>query len=152
MKTAIVRWCGVSRGQKTGRKLNTARSVAAKKPNKNADSLNLNRMSMEHPFAKQPTAMEVENLIYEVAVNRVLILVLLQELEKHLPGITESVQELLNAEPQRVYGLVSQFVEEPSPYYAPLLQARQDYHNASKAAEALKALLNVPKPPNQGAA
>lgn len=96
--------------------------------------------------------MEVENLIYEVAVNRVLILVLLQELEKHLPGITESVQELLNAEPQRVYGLVSQFVEEPSPYYAPLLQARQDYHNASKAAEALKALLNVPKPPNQGAA
>ncbi|MCS7014060.1 MAG: hypothetical protein NZM05_10590 [Chloroherpetonaceae bacterium] len=93
--------------------------------------------------------MELENLIYEVAVNRVLILVLLQELEKHSPGITEAVQDILSQEPQRVYGLVSQFVEEPSPYYAPLLSARQDYHNASKAAEALKALLNTPRPPSE---
>ncbi|PIO48824.1 MAG: hypothetical protein CMR00_02900 [[Chlorobium] sp. 445] len=100
---------------------------------------------MEHPFAKQPTAMELENLIYEVAVNRTLILILLSELEKHLPGITESVQDVLHAEPRRVYGLVSQFVEVPSPYYEPMLNARQDYDHASKAAEALKALLNSPR-------
>lgn len=101
---------------------------------------------MEHPFAKQPTAMELENLIYEVALNRALILILLHELEKHTPGITDSVQDVLNTSPRHVYELVSQFVEEPSPYYQSLLNTRQDYEQAQKAVEALKALLNSPRP------
>ncbi len=94
-----------------------------------------------------PTAMEIENLIYEVSLNRALILILLGELEKTNPGLTERVQEVLNEEPRRVYGLVSQFVEEPSPYYAPLLNARQDYADADKVGEALKAILHQPPPP-----
>ncbi|MDX2128136.1 MAG: hypothetical protein SFU91_03785 [Chloroherpetonaceae bacterium] len=97
---------------------------------------------MEHPYAKQPTPMEVENLIYEVALNRALILILLSELEKTQAGITERVQDVLNSDSKKIFGLVSQFVEEPSPYYAPLLSVREDYAKADKTAEALKALLN----------
>jgi hypothetical protein len=54
---------------------------------------------------------------------------------------------VLNEEPRRVYGLVSQFVDEPSPYYAPLLTARQDHVDAEKVGEALKAILTQPDPP-----
>jgi|GEM_PF-2022538 hypothetical protein len=102
---------------------------------------------MTSKYAKQPSAMEVENLIYEVALNRALILMLLEELEKTNPGLTERIQDLLNAESQRVYGLVSQFVEEPSPYYAPLLEMRKTHDDADKAAAILKSLLTDPEPP-----
>jgi hypothetical protein len=103
---------------------------------------------MDSKYAKRPSAMETENLIYEVSLNRALIIILLSELEKTNPGLTEQVQEILNAEPQRVYGLVSQFVEEPSPYYEPFLKAREDNANADKTVEALKKILNAPpKPP-----
>ncbi len=102
---------------------------------------------MKSKYAKQPSAMEVENLIYEVALNRALILMLLEELEKTNPGLTERIQELLNTESQRIYGLVSQFVEEPSPYYVPLLEMRKTNDEANKAAELLKSLLNEPSTP-----
>jgi hypothetical protein len=103
--------------------------------------------SMKNKYAKQPSAMEVENLIYEVALNRALILILLEELEKTNPGLTERIQDVLNAESQRIYGLVSQFVEEPSPYYAPLLEMRKTHDDADKAAAILKSLLTDPEPP-----
>ncbi len=91
--------------------------------------------------------MEAENLIYEVALNRALILILLEELEKTNPGLTERIQDVLNAESQRIYGLVSQFVEIPSPYYAPLLEMRKTNDDADKAAAILKSLLTDPEPP-----
>lgn len=102
---------------------------------------------MKNKHAKQPTPMEIENLIYEVALNRALILMVLEELEKTNPGCAERIQDLLNAEPQRVYAHASQFVEEPSPYYAPLLELRKTHADADKAAEMLKSLLNEPAPP-----
>ncbi|MCS6989506.1 MAG: hypothetical protein NZM06_08320 [Chloroherpetonaceae bacterium] len=102
---------------------------------------------MKNKHAKQPTPMEIENLIYEVALNRALILILLEELEKASPGFTERVQDVLNEEPQRVYALASRFVEEPSPYYAPLLEMRKTHADAEKAAEMLKSILNDPLPP-----
>ncbi len=151
MNTAIDQWRGVKRGRKIGKMSNTAPSAAARRLNVFAtihDFISVTNSQtpiMEHPFAKQPTAMELENLIYEVALNRALILILLHELEKHTLGITDSVQDVLNTSPRHVYELVSQFVEEPSPYYQSLLNTRQDYEQAQKAVEALKALLNSPR-------
>lgn len=109
-----------------------------------AHNLKTKCRTMKSKYAKQPTSMEIENLIYEVSLNRALILLMLEELEKTNPSFTEKIQELLNEQPQRVYGLVSQFVEEPSPYYAPLLEMRKTNDDADKAAEVLKNLLNEP--------
>ncbi len=102
---------------------------------------------MKSKYAKQPSAMEIENLIYEVALNRALILILLEELEKTHPGVTDRIQEVLNTESYRVYGLVSQFVETPSPFYAPLLEMRKTHDDANKAAEILKSFLTDPEAP-----
>lgn len=99
---------------------------------------------MTHPQAKQPTAMEIENLIYEVATNRVLVQILMTELSKTNPELISRVEMILSTKPQTVYDFVSQFVETPSPYYAPLLAARKDMTDASEAAEVLKQLLKPP--------
>lgn len=96
---------------------------------------------MDNPNAKLPTATELENLIYEAALNRALIQLLITELEKTTPGFLENLQETLNAQPGMVYGLVSQFVEQPSPYYASLLAARDDARKSEATGEALIDLL-----------
>jgi hypothetical protein len=99
---------------------------------------------MNHPNAKKPTPTELENLIYEVAFNRALIQALLQVLDKTQPDLVREIEQLLHSSPQRVYSLVSEFVEEPSPYYEPLLNARKENADAEKAAQALKDLLKPP--------
>jgi hypothetical protein len=141
VNTAKNRWHGVKHGKKIGMKLNTAPTGVGQKLNENEIN------HMDSPFAKKPTAMELENLIYEVSLNRALILILLSELEKTNPDLTTRVQEALNHEPQRVFGLVSQFVEEPSPYYEPFLKIREENCNADSALEKLKAIIHTP--PNQ---